>query len=78
MFLRVEVADGCSHPKFRLKAFIPVAMHLPHMGRKHLFGHRVGLIDKNICLSTFIICVFKNTKLLYSKVVTSAHSHSIG
>ena len=58
---RVEVADGSSHPKFRLKAFISVAMHLPHMGREHLFGYRVGLTDKGICLSAFIICEVKNT-----------------
>ena len=46
--------NGWSHCKFPLKAFISVAMHLPHMGREHLLGYSVGLINKRIFI--FIIC----------------------
>ena len=41
------------HPKFPLKAFISVAMHLPHMGWEQVLGTSVGLIDSCICI--FII-----------------------
>ena len=48
------MVDGWPHCKFPLKAFISVAVHLPHMGREHLLGYSVGLINKSIFI--FIIC----------------------